>query len=70
MLNVAGESVSSITVWVIVNQIGKYDFYGGPVLKSLKDRKLFSDHINRNHLTQCLIGVNLRFTNSVLNEII
>ena len=43
-----GEIISSITMYNIVNQLGKYYFSCGLVLNNLKDRKLFSDQINRN----------------------
>ena len=54
MSNVVGESISSITMWIIMNQIGKYDFSCGLVVKNLKERKLFPDQINRNHFDPVL----------------
>ena len=38
---------SSISMWNIVNQLGKH-FSGGSLVNSLKERKLFSDPMNRN----------------------
>ena len=42
------ESISSITTYNIVNQLGKHDFFCGSVVNNLKDRKLFFDQLNRN----------------------
>ena len=39
--NAVGESISSITMWNIVNQLGKHDFSCGAVVNNLKDRKHF-----------------------------
>ena len=36
--NVVGKSISSITMWIIVNQIGKHDLPRRPVLNNLKDK--------------------------------
>ena len=47
MTNV-GESISSITMYNIVNQLGKNDFSCGLVVNNLKDRKFFFDQMNRN----------------------
>ena len=38
--NAVSESISSVTMWNIVNQLGKHDFSCGAVLNKLKDRKL------------------------------
>ena len=46
--NVVGESIFAITMWIIVNQIGKHDFSCGSLVNNLKDKELFSDQINRN----------------------
>ena len=35
------ESISSITMYNIVNQLGKHDFSSGSVVGNLKDSKLF-----------------------------
>ena len=43
-----GETVSSITRYKIVKQLGKYYFSCGLVLNNLKDKKLFFDQTNRN----------------------
>ena len=47
MANV-GESISSITMYNIVNQLGKNDFSCGLVVNNLKGRKFFFDQMNRN----------------------
>ena len=47
MTNV-GESISSITMYNIVNQLGKNDFSCGLVVNNLKDRNFFFDQMNRN----------------------
>ena len=39
--NAVGESISSVTMWNIVNQLGKHDFSCVAVVNNLKDRKLF-----------------------------
>ena len=44
----AGESISSISLYNIVNQLGKHDFSYGSIVNNLKDRKRFSDQMNRN----------------------
>ena len=41
MANAVGESVSSETMWNIVNQLGKHDFSFGALVNTLKDMKLF-----------------------------
>ena len=48
MTNVIGESISTITIWNIVNELGKHDFSSGFVVNNLKDRKLVFDQMNRN----------------------
>ena len=45
----AGESIFSISMWDIMNQLGKQDFSCGLVVNKLKERKFFSDLMNRNH---------------------
>ena len=47
MTNV-GESIFSITMYNIVNQLGKDDFSYGSLANNLKGRKLFFDQMNRN----------------------
>ena len=47
MANV-GESIFSITIYNIANQLGKGGFSYGPVVNNSKDRKTFSDEMNRN----------------------
>ena len=78
------ESVSSVSMWNIVNQLGKHyffvlwlDFSNGKVL-NLKERKLFPDQINRNHIylilgrrdRNCCTMENLTCLNSSVNETI
>ena len=46
--NAISESISSINIWNIVNQLGKYDTSCGTVVNDLKERHLFSDQVNRN----------------------
>ena len=41
MTNAVGKSISSVTLWNIVNQLGKHDLSGGAVVNNLKYRKLF-----------------------------
>ena len=45
--NAIGESISSITMWNIVNQLGKFDFSCGSVVNHLKERQFFSDQMNK-----------------------
>ena len=52
--NVVDESISSKTMRIIVNQIGKHDFSCGLVVNNLKDIKPFSNQINRNHFNPIL----------------
>ena len=47
MTNTVGESISSVTTLNIVNQLRKHDFSCGAVVNNLKDRKLFSDQMNK-----------------------
>ena len=35
--NAVGESISTATMWNIVNQLGKHDFSCGEVVNNLKD---------------------------------
>ena len=44
----SGESISSITMHNIVNQLRKRDFAYGSAVNNLKGRKFFSDQMNRN----------------------
>ena len=46
--NAKDESISSISIWNIVNQLGKYNFCCGLVVNNVKQRQYFSDQINRN----------------------
>ena len=46
MTNAKGESISSISTWNIVNQLGEYDFSYELVINNLKERQPFSDQIN------------------------
>ena len=39
--NTVGESISSVTMWNFVNQLGKHDFSCGAVVNNLKGMKLF-----------------------------
>ena len=43
-----GESISLITMYNIVNQLGKRDFSHRSVVNNLEDRKYLSDQMNRN----------------------
>ena len=47
MTNV-GESISSITMYNIVNQLGKRNFSYGSVVNNLKDRKIFYPFFSSN----------------------
>ena len=77
MKNVAGESISSVTMWNIVNQLGEHDFSCGQAVNNLKDKELFSDQMNSNHFDpifarrnwNCFTMKNLRYLNSDVNEI-
>ena len=40
MINAVGESVSSVTMWNIVNQLGKHEFSCRAVVNDLKDKEL------------------------------
>ena len=46
--NAIGESIYSISIWNIVNQLGKYDLSCGSVVNNLKERQLFLYQMNRN----------------------
>ena len=48
MTNAIGESAFSISIWNIVNRLGKYDFSCGSAVNNLKERQLFSDQVNNN----------------------
>ena len=50
LTNPIDKSISSISIWDIVNQLGKYYFSCGLVVNNLTERQLFSDQINKNHL--------------------
>ena len=45
-------SISSITMWNTVCQLRKHDFSccSGPLVNNLKERKIFSNQMNRNRL--------------------
>ena len=57
MANAVGESVSSETMWNIVNQLGKHDFSYGAVVNNLKDWKHFLIQRTEIVLSQSLQGV-------------
>ena len=54
--NTIGAIFSSISMWNIVNQLSKHDFFllldfpPGNVVNNLKGRKIFPNHMNRNPL--------------------
>lgn len=75
--NSVGQSISSITmnIWNIENKLGKHDFSYGSVVKNLKDRKFFSNQMNRNCLVLTLArhdrnfcSMKLWYPNSAVNE--
>ena len=78
LINAVGECISSITMWNIVNQLGKHDFSCASMVNNLKDRKLFSHQMCRNRfdliLTRrgrnCPTMQNRRCLNSAVNEMI
>ena len=51
-----GGSISSTTMYNLVNQLGKRDFSYGSVVNNLKDRKLFYDKMNRNRVDSTSAG--------------
>ena len=71
--NAIGKSISSISIWNIVNQLGRYDFSFGLVVNNLKERQRFSDQMNRNrfdlilarHYWNCSTIDNLRWFKTV-----
>ena len=76
--NAIGGSISSISIWNIVNQLGKYDFSCMLVAYNLKERQIFSDQMNKNRFDlilatrswNCSIIENLRCLNSSVNKMI
>ena len=48
--NAIDESISLISIWNIVNQVGKYEFFYGSVVNNFIERQLFRDQMNRNCL--------------------
>ena len=78
MTNAIGQSISSISIWNIVNQLGRYDFSSESVVNKLKESQHFSDQMNRNRFDLILVRCywtcstveNLRCLNSVVNEMI
>ena len=48
--NAIDESISLISIWNIVNQVGKYEFFYGSVVNNFIERQLFPDQMNRNCL--------------------
>ena len=48
--NAIDESISLISIWNIVNQVGKYEFFCGSVVNNFIKRQLFPDQMNRNCL--------------------
>ena len=73
--NAIGVNISSVSIWNIANQLGKYDFSGGLVVNRLQ---LFSDQMNRNRrglilargYRNCSTIENQRYLNSAVNETI
>ena len=73
-----GESISSISIWNIMNQLGKYNFSSGSVVNNLKERHHFSELMNRNRFDlilarrywNCSAIENLRCLNSAVNKTI
>ena len=69
---------NAISIWNIVNQLGKYDISYGLGVNNLKEKQLFSDQMNRNRFDLILAWRywnsfsidNLRCLNSAVNEII
>ena len=70
--NAIGESISSITMWNIVNQLGKFDFSCGLVVNHLKERQFFSDQMNKNQLMPqlCCKWNNLTIKNGVARKLL
>ena len=76
--NAIGENNSSISIWNIVNQLGKYDLSCWSVVYNLKERQLFSDQMNRNRFDlilgrrywNCSTIENLRCLKFTIREII
>ena len=72
VINAIGKTISSISIWNIVNQLGKYNFSCRPVVNKLEDQ------INRNRFDLILARLywncptieNLRCLNFDANEII
>ena len=57
MLTDVGESISSVTIYNIVNQLDKHDPCCGAVKNNLKDRKRFLIKRIEILLTQFLLGM-------------
>ena len=57
MTNAIGESISSVTMWNIVNQLGKYEFSCGAVVNNLKNRELVVIKRRELVLTQFLLDM-------------
>ena len=78
LTNAIEESISSISIWNILNHLGKYDFSCGWVVNNLKESQIFSDLMNRNRFDSilarrywsCSAIENLRWLNSAVNKII
>ena len=76
--NAKGKNISSVSIWNIVNHLGKYFFSCGSVVNNLEERQLFSDQMNRNRFDLILARrywnfstiQNLRRLNSAVNELI
>ena len=76
--NAIGESISLINIWNILTRLDSCDFSFGSVVNFLKDRKLFSDQMNRNRFDlilarpcwNCSTIENIGCVNSVVNQII
>ena len=76
--NAIGESIYLISIWNIVNQLGRYDFSFGSVVNNLKERQRFTDQMNRNRFDlilatrywNCSTIENRRCLDSIVNEMI
>ena len=71
-----GKSISSISIWNIMNQLGEYYFSCGLVVNSSKERQRFSNQMNRNWFDliiarrywNCSTIKNIKCLNSVAHE--
>ena len=75
--NVTGESISSIRMWNIINQLGRYDFFScESVVNNLEEKKIpaqlntnRSDSILTRCYWNCSTMENLRCLNSALSAV-